>query len=72
MRKLNPEKLLHSKWTACAPVNREKHFMVVDCMRDETTQEVINVELQAVLTRRSRCLPWQQLRDAELWHQGWH
>lgn len=71
MRRLNPEKLLNSKWTACTVVDREKHFLVVDCLRDETTQEVISVELQAVLTRRSRCLPWQQLKDEKLWSQGW-
>ncbi|NLZ79547.1 MAG: TIGR02450 family Trp-rich protein, partial [Gammaproteobacteria bacterium] len=28
MHRINPKKLLHSKWTAVSPVNKEKHFMV--------------------------------------------
>ncbi|MDH3987431.1 MAG: TIGR02450 family Trp-rich protein, partial [Gammaproteobacteria bacterium] len=28
--KINPKKLLKSKWTAAEPKNREKHFMVTE------------------------------------------
>ena len=35
MNRINPAKLLHSKWTAVSPVKREKHFMVVEVERDE-------------------------------------
>jgi tryptophan-rich hypothetical protein len=67
---INPRKLLLSKWTAAVPVNREKHFLVTELFEDEegTVQEI---ELQAVLTRRSERLPWQALRNAEAWRMGW-
>jgi tryptophan-rich hypothetical protein len=32
---------------------------------------VIDIELQAVLTRRTERLPWQTMRDAERWLLGW-
>ncbi len=28
MNKINPQKLLNSKWTAVKPVKKEKHFLV--------------------------------------------
>ena len=30
MNRINPAKLLHSKWTAVEPKNKEKHFLVVE------------------------------------------
>ena len=70
MNRLNPSKLLLSKWTAALPRHREKHFLVTELFRDEegTVQEI---ELQAVLTQRSERLPWQTLQDAVAWHMGW-
>lgn len=70
MNTINPRKLLLSKWTAAAPVNREKHFMVTELFEDEEGV-VQEIELQAVLTRRSTRLPWQALRDADTWRMGW-
>ena len=35
MNRVNPKKLLHSKWTAVTPKNKEKHFLVVDIEFDE-------------------------------------
>ncbi|QFT21005.1 hypothetical protein FIV02_05375 [Pseudomonas sp. THAF187a] len=69
-RRLNPRKLLLSKWTAVQPRNRERHFLVTELIRDED-DNVLAVELQAVLTRRSQHLDWRQLQDAERWLQGW-
>lgn len=69
-RRLNPAKLLLSKWTASRPQNRERHFLVTELLRDEQ-ERVIAVELQAVLTGRSERLDWQQLLDTERWQQGW-
>ncbi|MFI8397508.1 TIGR02450 family Trp-rich protein [Pseudomonas sp. NPDC078863] len=70
MNRINPRKLLLSKWTAAHPQNREKHFLVTELIRDEegTVQEV---ELQAVLTQRSERLDWQVLKDSEHWLLGW-
>lgn len=69
---INPRKLLLSKWTAVAPQAREKHFMVVrliePAMPDLPVEEV---ELQAVLTRRSQIMAWRDLTDTACWRQGW-
>lgn len=70
MNRLNPAKLLLSKWTAALPRNREKHFLVTELFRDEEGT-VLEIELQAVLTRRSERLPWQALQDAGAWRMGW-
>ncbi|MFS2157539.1 TIGR02450 family Trp-rich protein [Pseudomonas sp. Pseusp122] len=70
MNQLNPRKLLLSKWTAAQPRNREKHFLVTELFRDEEGT-VLEIELQAVLTRRSERLPWQTLQNAVSWRMGW-
>jgi tryptophan-rich hypothetical protein len=67
---INPRKLLLSKWTAATPRNREKHFLVTELIKDDEGT-VLEIELQAVLTRRSERLPWQVLRDAQAWRMGW-
>lgn len=69
-RKLNPEKLLRSKWTAANPVNREKHFLVTEVLRDE--QDVVTeCVLQAVINAREYRLDWRALLDTATWLQGW-
>jgi len=70
LNRLNPRKLLLSKWTAALPQNREKHFLVTELFRDEEGT-VLEIELQAVLTQRSERLPWQTLQNAEAWKMGW-
>ena len=69
-RRLNPRKLLLSKWTARQPQNREKHFLVSELICDEQGT-VLQVELQAVLTQRSERLDWRVLQDGERWQMGW-
>lgn len=68
-QKLNPNKLLHSKWTAKVPKNKEKHFIVTELVRDEQ-DTVIDIILEAVYTKNAYQLPWQALLD-DLWQQGW-
>ncbi|MES2821068.1 MAG: TIGR02450 family Trp-rich protein [Pseudomonadota bacterium] len=70
MTRLNPRKLLLSKWTATVPQDREKHFLVTELFCDEDGS-VLEIELQAVLTQRSNRLDWRALQDAERWVQGW-
>jgi len=70
LHRLDPRKLLLSKWTAAHPRQREKHFLVTELFRDEEGT-VLEIELQAVLTRRSERMPWQALRDAQTWLMGW-
>ena len=70
LNRLNPRKLLLSKWTAAKPLNREKHFLVTELFRDDEGT-VLEIELQAVLTQRSERLPWQTLQDSDAWRMGW-
>jgi tryptophan-rich hypothetical protein len=70
MNRINPRKLLLSKWTAAHPQNREKHFLVTELFRDEEGT-VLEVELQAVLTKRAECLDWQTLQNSTDWKIGW-
>lgn len=67
---INPEKLLLSKWTALAPQNREKHFLVTRLVRDEQ-ERVIGCALEAVLSRREQQIDWRQLKDPAVWQPGW-
>lgn len=70
MNRINPRKLLLSKWTAAHPQNREKHFLVTGLFRDDEGT-VLEIELQAVLTQRSERYQWQMLSDQEHWRFGW-
>ncbi|SDU60462.1 MULTISPECIES: TIGR02450 family Trp-rich protein [Pseudomonas fluorescens group] len=70
MNRINPRKLLLSKWTAAHPQNREKYFLVTELIRDEEGT-VLEVELQAVLTQRSERMDWRTLQDNENWVLGW-
>ena len=68
--RLTPRKLLLSKWTAARPQNREKHFLVTELFCDEDGT-VLQIELQAVLSKRAQRLDWRELQDAEQWLMGW-
>ena len=70
MNRLNPRKLLLSKWTAASPQNREKHFLVTELFCDEEGT-VLEIELQAVMTKRSQKLAWQTLQNDQSWQMGW-
>ena len=70
MNRINPAKLLLSKWTAAHPRNKEKHFLVTELFCDEEGN-VLDIELQAVMTQRGERLPWQTLQNAEDWRIGW-
>lgn len=65
------KKLLSSKWTAVRPLNREKHFMVLDWVRDEDGEPTDRLEVEAILTGRIRTLHWRELGDPEVWRIGW-
>lgn len=70
--RINPRKLLLSKWTAVIPQQREKHFMVIKLIEPlEAGAPVQQVELQAVLSQRSQTLAWRELTDTQRWRQGW-
>ena len=70
MNIINPNKLHHSKWSAVAPTQKEKHFMVTQLLRDDN-DHVVDVILEAVLTHRELTLPWRALKDDATWQTGW-
>lgn len=72
-RRLNPAKLAGSKWSACAPVDKEKHFIVIDLITppEGESAPATLVTMEAVYSGRRFVLPWRALRDAGIWQQGW-
>lgn len=71
MNRLNPRKLLNSKWTALAPAHRQKHFVVVKVLFDDEGLLVEECVIEAVLTRQRRAIDWHELKDAACWRFGW-
>ena len=71
MNRINPRKLLNSKWTAVDPVRREKHFVVTEVEFDEDGN-VTHCLIEAVISRRSEPIDWQELKDRVEWLQGWN
>ena len=66
------KKLLGSKWTAVLPMNREKHFIIVKVLHDETNPQIVTeVTIEAVLTKRHQTLHWRELADDSRWRAGW-
>jgi tryptophan-rich hypothetical protein len=70
MNPINPKKLLHSKWTAVQPVNKEKHFMVTEVEFDEEGV-VVDCVIEAVMSKRSESIDWTVLKNTDSWRQGW-
>ena len=69
---LNPKKLLLSKWTAVKPQEKEKHFLVTKVIDPEQPKHLIElVVVEAVLTKRSFTMRWEDLTDTTKWVQGW-
>jgi hypothetical protein len=87
MNPLHPKKLLLSKWTAVAPVARQKHFLVSRVVLPELPElpdlpsqpnppnqqhlPVEWVEIEAVHSGQLHRIPWRELRDSAVWRQGW-
>jgi tryptophan-rich hypothetical protein len=70
VNKINPKKLLNSKWTAVNPVNKEKHFLVTELEFDEE-DNVVHCLLVAVISNRSEPIEWTALKNDGTWLQGW-
>lgn len=70
MNRINPEKLLNSKWTAVEVSNREKHFIVTELLRD-VDEVVVECVIEAVMTKSTRHIEWRELRDSSAWKMGW-
>ena len=70
LNRINPKKLLNSKWTAVKPKNKEKHFMITEVEFDEEG-DVIHCLIEAVMTHNECAIDWQDLKDDAQWRQGW-
>ena len=70
MNKINPKKLLNSKWTAVTPVKKEKHFIVSEVEFDEENL-VVSCNIEALISKRSMPINWRDLKDDSNWLQGW-
>ncbi|MBH0080264.1 TIGR02450 family Trp-rich protein [Pseudoalteromonas sp. NZS11] len=70
MNKLNPKKLLNSKWTATPSINKEKHFIIVEVEFDEDGN-VIECITEAVMSKNQYLISWRDLKDNQKWLQGW-
>lgn len=70
MNPVNSKKLLLSKWTAIAPQNRQKHFIVTEVLSDEAGFPRHCV-LEAVHSHQEIVLDWQALADCNAWRIGW-
>jgi tryptophan-rich hypothetical protein len=68
---VNRKKLAASKWTSARPVHREKHFIVLDWVRDDEGTPTDRLVIEAVLTNRVREIHWRELEDVRTWHVGW-
>ena len=69
---LSPKKLLHTKWTAVEPRNKEKHFLVTKVIEPEPAgSAVVSVEIEAVRSKRARIIGWRELTDVARWRRGW-
>ena len=69
---INPKKLRLSKWTAVNPKEKEKHFLVTKVIDPEQPKHLIElVVMEAVLTKRSFTMRWEELTDPTKWVQGW-
>jgi tryptophan-rich hypothetical protein len=68
---VNRKKIVGSKWTAARPVDRQKHFIVLDWVRDEDGTPTEMIEIEAILTRALSVLHWRELQDPTVWRIGW-
>lgn len=70
MNKLNPKKLLNSKWTAIPAIDKEKHFIIVEVEFDEDGN-VIECITESVFSKNQYSISWRDLKEAKKWLQGW-
>ena len=69
---LSPKKLLHTKWTAVEPQNKENHYLVTKVIEPMSPDlPVMSVEIEAVHSKRARIIGWRELTDVARWRRGW-
>ncbi len=70
VNRINPRKLLNSKWTAVNPARKEKHFLVTEIEFDEDGT-VVHCLIEAVISNRAEPIDWKELQNRDNWLQGW-
>ncbi|WP_367183851.1 TIGR02450 family Trp-rich protein [Neptuniibacter sp.] len=70
LNRINPRKLLNSKWSAVKPVNKEKHFLVTEVEFDEEGV-VTHCLIEAIISKRSQVIDWEVLKNDAIWLLGW-
>jgi tryptophan-rich hypothetical protein len=68
---INRKNVVGSKWTATRPGDRQKHFIVLDWVRDKDGVPTEMVEVEAILTRNVSTVHWRELKDHSVWRIGW-
>ncbi len=70
INQINPKKLLNSKWTAVKSINKEKHFLITKVTFDEEGIVTLCV-IEAIISHRQTEIDWRDLKNIDLWKQGW-
>ncbi|ALO45785.1 TIGR02450 family Trp-rich protein [Pseudohongiella spirulinae] len=70
MNSINPKKLLHSKWTAVQPMDKQKHFEVTRVVFDSKGQ-IRECMITAAYSGATLLIDWRELQSQERWLQGW-
>ncbi|MBS9777655.1 MAG: TIGR02450 family Trp-rich protein [Gammaproteobacteria bacterium] len=68
---MNHKKLLNSKWTACSPHNKEKHFIVIEVETHPDNGKIIHITIEAVMSKKTYDIDWRELSDTSQWIRGW-
>ena len=72
MNRVSPKKLLLSKWTAVQPIAKQKHFLVSKVILPEDPLQAIElIEIEAVYSKQTKTIAWQDLLNSDHWIQGW-
>ena len=70
MNQINPKKLLNSKWTKVFPTKKEKHFLITELKYDEN-ELISDCLIEAIISKSSESIDWNELKDSNKWQQGW-
>ncbi|AGH45866.1 hypothetical protein C427_3758 [Paraglaciecola psychrophila 170] len=52
------------------PLNKEKHFIIIEVEYDEDSA-VVSCLIEAIMSKRSIHIQWRDLKDTAQWVQGW-
>jgi len=60
-----------SKWTAVDPVEKEKHFILLERVKTHSLDENV-FRIRSILTGRERLVAGSEFKDSTKWKRGWH